>query len=53
MKVNNLLSKGNLIEVGRGGLRVDEVRAILEGLDRRKAPATAPAQGLTLEEVFY
>ena len=49
--VRNLM--GLLVEVGRGGLRVDEVRAILEGLDRRKAPATAPAQGLTLEEVFY
>jgi pseudouridylate synthase I len=49
--VRNLM--GLLVEVGHGGLRVDEVRAILEGLDRRKAPATAPAQGLALEEVFY
>jgi tRNA pseudouridine38-40 synthase len=49
--VRNLM--GLLVEVGRGGLRVDEVRAILEGLDRRQAPATVPPQGLTLEEVFY
>lgn len=49
--VRNLM--GLLVEVGRGGLRPADVRDILEGLDRRKAPATAPAQGLTLEEVIY
>ena len=49
--VRNLM--GLLVEVGRGGLAPDDARAILEGCDRRKAPATAPARGLTLEEVIY
>jgi len=49
--VRNLM--GLLVEVGRGGLAPADVRAILEGCDRRKAPATAPARGLTLEEVMY
>ncbi|ACU90333.1 tRNA pseudouridine(38-40) synthase TruA [Desulfomicrobium baculatum] len=49
--VRNLM--GLLVEVGRGGLAPADVRPILEGCDRRKAPATAPARGLTLEEVMY
>jgi len=49
--VRNLM--GLLVEVGRGALRPADAPDILEGLDRRKAPATAPAQGLTLEEVIY
>jgi tRNA pseudouridine38-40 synthase len=49
--VRNLM--GLLVEVGRGGLAPADVLPILEGCDRRKAPATAPAQGLTLEEVMY
>ncbi|MBP9943259.1 MAG: tRNA pseudouridine(38-40) synthase TruA [Desulfomicrobium sp.] len=49
--VRNLM--GLLVEAGRGGLTPDDARAILEGRDRRKAPATAPARGLTLEEVLY
>ena len=31
----------------------EEERRILEGKDRTKLGATAPAQGLCLEEVFY
>lgn len=49
--VRNLM--GLLVEVGRGGLRPADARIVLEGLNRRQAPATAPAQGLTLEEVMY
>jgi len=49
--VRNLM--GLLVEVGRGGLAPADVRTILEGCDRRNAPATAPARGLTLEEVMY
>jgi len=49
--VRNLM--GLLVEVGRGGLAPQDARAILQGCDRRRAPATAPAKGLTLEEVIY
>ena len=49
--VRNLM--GLLVEVGRGGMPPEGALAVLEGLDRRRAPATAPPQGLTLEEVFY
>jgi tRNA pseudouridine38-40 synthase len=49
--VRNLM--GLLVEVGRGGMTPEEARAVLESRDRRLAPATAPPQGLTLEEVMY
>lgn len=49
--VRNLM--GLLVEVGRGGMSPDDARAVLDGRDRRLAPATAPPQGLTLEEVMY
>lgn len=49
--VRNLM--GLLVEVGRGGLDPEDARAVLESRDRRRAPATAPPQGLTLEEVLY
>ncbi len=49
--VRNLM--GLLVEVGRGGMSPEEARAVLESRDRRLAPATAPPQGLTLEEVVY
>lgn len=49
--VRNLM--GLLVEVGRGGMSPQEARAVLESRDRRLAPATAPPQGLTLEEVIY
>lgn len=44
---------GTLVDVGRGDSSPELVRAILEGLDRRRAGMTAPAQGLSLIEVFY
>lgn len=44
---------GTLIEVGRGKIKPEEVKAILKSCDRTKAPATAPAKALTLVKVFY
>jgi tRNA pseudouridine38-40 synthase len=49
--VRNLM--GLMVEVGRGGMSPEEARGVLESRDRRLAPATAPPQGLTLEEVVY
>ncbi len=44
---------GTLIEVGRGKLTIKELHNIIEKKDRRLLPATAPAQGLVLEKVYY
>jgi tRNA pseudouridine38-40 synthase len=44
---------GTLVDVGRGRLRGDDVQQILEARDRTQAGVTAPAEGLTLEEVYY
>ncbi|TAN32212.1 tRNA pseudouridine(38-40) synthase TruA [bacterium] len=44
---------GALAEVGRGRRPPEWVREILEARDRRMAPRTAPAGGLTLMEVIY
>lgn len=44
---------GGLVDLGLHRLTPDEFRRILEGKDRTKLGATAPAQGLCLEEVFY
>ena len=44
---------GTLLEIGRGRWPVDEAAAILSGRERRRAGPTAPAEGLTLAEVFY
>ncbi len=44
---------GTLVEVGRGALTVDAVRALLQDPAGQKAGFTAPAHGLTLERVFY
>lgn len=49
--VRNLM--GLLVEAGRGTLSPGDITRILESRDRRLAPATAPAQGLCLEEVHY
>ncbi|MGD8861058.1 MAG: tRNA pseudouridine(38-40) synthase TruA [Myxococcales bacterium] len=43
---------GTLIDVGRGRISPDEVRALLsESADRRQAGMTAPPEGLTLVQV--
>ena len=44
---------GTLVEVGLHARPASDVRRILEGRDRNLAGRTAPAQGLTLEEVTY
>lgn len=44
---------GTLIELGRGKISLTQLKQIIEARDRRLVPATAPAKGLTLEEVYY
>lgn len=44
---------GTLLDVGRGRLEPDSVRAILASGDRRRAGPTAPAAGLWLVRVHY
>jgi tRNA pseudouridine38-40 synthase len=44
---------GTLVDVGLHKLTPDQVHSILRSKDRSKAPATAPARGLFLMEVFY
>lgn len=44
---------GTLVDVGLHKLAPDQVQSILRSKDRSKAPATAPARGLFLMEVFY
>lgn len=49
--VRNLM--GLLVATGQGRLEPSEVLAILHSRDRRKAPQTAPACGLTMKRVWY
>jgi tRNA pseudouridine38-40 synthase len=49
--VRNLV--GTLLEVGRGHWEVERVAEALKALDRRAGGPTAPAQGLTLEQMFW
>ena len=44
---------GTLVEIGHGKRDVDSVPSLLESEDRRNAGVSAPAAGLTLEEVVY
>lgn len=44
---------GGLVDLGLHRYTPSRFREILEGRDRTKLGATAPAQGLCLEEVFY
>ena len=44
---------GLLIEIGEGKHKSEEVIAILEAKDRRKAGITASPEGLYLKDVFY
>jgi tRNA pseudouridine38-40 synthase len=44
---------GALAEVGRGRRAPEWVGQVLRARDRRQAPRTAPAGGLTLMEVIY
>lgn len=44
---------GTLLEVGKGAIKPEEIKAILAAKDRRKAGPMAPAKGLALVEVEY
>jgi tRNA pseudouridine38-40 synthase len=44
---------GTLVEVGIGKKQPEDMATILIAKDRRKAGITAPAKGLTLEEIYY
>ena len=44
---------GTLIEVGKGALKPDDMKRIMEAKDREAAGPTAPAHGLTLVEIEY
>lgn len=44
---------GTLLEVGKGKLKSEDVKTILEGRDRKAAGYTAPARGLCLMKVEY
>lgn len=44
---------GTLVDVGRGRFTPADMTRLLAARDRRQAGVTAPAQGLTLEEVYY
>ncbi|MFQ6099860.1 MAG: tRNA pseudouridine(38-40) synthase TruA [Anaerolineae bacterium] len=44
---------GTLLQVGRGGMRVEEFVAVLAACDRSRAGPTAPPRGLCLMEVKY
>jgi len=49
--VRNIM--GALVSVGEGKLTSDDVKKIIAGKCRTKAPKAAPAHGLTLEKVHY
>lgn len=44
---------GVLVTTGQGKLTLERVEKILISRDRRQAPMTAPAHGLTLKKIFY
>ena len=44
---------GTLIEVGKGAIKPQKIKEILEAKDREAAGPTAPAHGLTLIEIEY
>ena len=44
---------GTLVDIGRGNMEVDDMRAVIESRDRARAGHTAPPHGLMLWEVRY
>ena len=50
-QVRNMV--GCLVEVGKGNLRAEKVRELLENKSRPAAPSTAPAHGLFLVDVQH
>jgi len=49
--VRNIM--GCLVAVGKGARTAQSVRSLLAGKDRRLSPATAPPQGLCLENIVF
>lgn len=50
-QVRNMV--GTLVQVGRGKLKPEDIKTILEAKDRKKAGISAPACGLYLNKVRY
>ena len=44
---------GTLVEVGKGKIKPEEIKKIIESKDRARAGPTAPAHGLYLIKVDY
>lgn len=44
---------GTMIEIGRGKLKAEDIKTIIESKDRSKAGYSVPAQGLFLHKVEY
>ena len=44
---------GTLLDVGRGKILPEDVKRILEAMDRQQAGPTLPAKGLCLMKVIY
>lgn len=44
---------GGLFEVGRGRIKVGEIKEILQSCQRTEVVVSAPAKGLCLEKVYY
>lgn len=49
--VRNLV--GLLVACGKGKILPNDIPGLIAGKDRRKSPATAPAQGLTMTHIWY
>lgn len=44
---------GTMLEVGRGNIKVEDIKTIIEKEDRKNAGKTLPPEGLILKEVKY
>ena len=44
---------GLMVACGRGKFAPEDIPALLESRDRRRAPFTAPPQGLTMTQIWY
>ena len=44
---------GTMLEVGRGNIKVEDIKTIIEKKDRKNAGRTLPPEGLILKEVKY
>jgi tRNA pseudouridine38-40 synthase len=44
---------GTIVEIGKGKIKSENIREIINSKDRRLAGPTAPARGLFLEKINY